>query len=254
MLDGLILYLALKCARVGISRLRLAAAAAVGGIEAILFPLFSLSAGLALVLKGAGGLLLVLIAVRAERLRPYCIAGVAFFGLTFAFGGLLTAVYSFSGVEYAEGNGYLVERAPVSLIVGAGTVFAILVVRGAKAFYRYRKAQGNILPCVVRAGEREVHWRGYADSGNLLRFRGEPVCVTSSAAVLALFGGNAREQGRISVSTVNGSREAPVFLLDELTIAAGETRFPHKNVYLTVGDVRGEYQLILSTELMEASA
>ena len=54
------------------------------------------------------------------------------------------------------------------------------------------------------------------------------------------------------VGTVNGNREAPVFKCERMQITAGEKTLVREEVYLTVGEVSAEYQLILHTALMEA--
>ncbi len=252
LLDGVLLYLALVCARVKPSVPRLLTASALGAVEAIVFPPCRLPGAAAYFVKIAGGLLLIAVAVPGKRFRPYWMTAAAFFLLTFALGGLLTAAYSFFGISYAETGGYLVEQAPVGLIVGATVAFFAAVCSGARAMYRYRRTEKNVLPCKLKAGTREVAWRGYADTGNHLFFNGEPVCVISAAAVFALYGRDLHEVGRISVGTVNGRREAPVFSCDSLSISAPERTIERENVYLTVGEVGKNYQLILNTALMEA--
>ena len=252
LLDGAICYLALVCARLKISVWRLLLAGTAGAAVAIVFPLFTLPVWAAYLVKFACGVAIVLIAARG-RPKQVAVAAALFFAFTFALGGLLTAVYSFCGVGYEAGTGYIVEQAPVGLVFGGAAAFAIAAAEGARFLYRYRKQQQNTLPCVVAVKDREVRWKGYADSGNNLFFRGNPVCVTSAVALLALFGREEmHEAGRMTVSTVNGGREAPVFTCDRMDIEAGGETFSRQNVYLTVGEVTGEYQLILNTALMEA--
>ncbi len=250
LLDGLILYLALKIARSRVKVWRLLLAAAVGAAEAVCFPLLSVPVWCAYLLKGLGGVLICLIAVSKGRIRTYLITVIAFFLITFAMGGALTAVYSFFDVEYAEGAGFIVERAPVSLVLAAAGIFAVFGVKCVKYFYRFGKLQRSILPCVLEHGERKVTWKGLSDSGNLLEFRGEPVCVFSSTAAFALFGKGLKEAGRITLNTVNGARETPVFVCEKMQV--GKRNF--ENVYLAVGDISGkDYQLILHTAYTEGS-
>lgn len=252
LIDGVLLYLALKCARLKVKVWRLFLAAALGAAEAVVFPILSLPVWAAYLVKALGGALLCLVATCSRRAGKHFIVLASFFALTFALGGALTALYSFMGVSYEAGAGYLVEQAPVGLVLGVSGVFLIVAARGIAAFYRYRKVQKNLLSCTLAAAGREVNWQGYADSGNLLTFRGKPVCVISAAACIALFGQGAREAGRIRLSTVNGGREAPVFECDKMTIETGKETLERRGVYLTVGDVGKSYPLILSTALMEA--
>lgn len=250
-LDGLLLFLALKCARIKCYPLNLLLAAGVGAAEAVAFPLLTLPVWAAYLIKVAGGIVISLIAVRRANLKGYLIVTAAFFFMTFAFGGLLVAAYSFFGAEYAEGNGFLVERAPVALVLGLAGVFAVLVTLSARGFYRYRKIKRNLFACTLRAGDKSVRVTGFADSGNLLTFRNQPVSVVSAVAALALFRGNARETGRMTVNTVSGSREAPVFECD-LEINLMRKKIVKKGVFVTVGNVLSkEYKLILHTANLE---
>ncbi len=251
-LDGLLLYLAIRCARSRVCVWRLLLGAAVGAGEALLFPVLALPLWCSYAVKVLGGALLCAISVHDKNPRAYLVSAAAFFLLTFALGGALLAAYAFFGVEYAEGNGFLVERAPVGLVVGGAAVFAIAVVRGTGYLYRFRRRRRNVLSCTLKEGEREVKWQGYADTGNHLEFRGQPVCVASAAAIFALYGRNVREAGRISVGTVNGTADCPVFECEQLEVAVGKEVVVRKGVYLTVGEVNAkEYQLILHTALTE---
>lgn len=250
-LDGLLLYLALKCARVKCRFLNLSLAASVGAAEAVAFPLFALPVWAAYLVKIAGGILISVIAIRKANFKGYLVVTASFFLMTFALGGLLVAAYSFFGAEYVEGNGFLVERAPVALVIGLAGVFTVLTVLLAKYFYRYRRIKRNLFSCVLKAGEKKARVTGFSDSGNLLSFRGRPVSVVSAVTALALFHGNAHEIGRMSVNTVNGSREAPVFECD-LEIALAHKCVERKGALITVGDVASkEYNLILHTATLE---
>ena len=250
-LDGLLLYLALKCARQKCHILHLLLAAAIGAVEAVVFPLFALPAWASYLVKFAGGALLVLIALKKVAWKSYLIATAAFFLMTFALGGLLVAAYSFVGAEYVSGNGFLLERAPVALVLGIAGVFAVLVVLAAGYFYRYRRIKRNLFGCALTAGKKSVHITGFADSGNLLTFHNQPVSVISPITALALFGGKMKEVGRMTINTVNGGSEAPVFECD-MEIALAKKKIFHKGIYVTVGDINSkEYRIILHNAMLE---
>lgn len=244
LLDGLLLYLALKCVRAEVRPLRLIFAAAVGGGEALLFPLIVLPAPLLYLIKFAGGALLALLATKGGLKLSFLVT-CAFFALTFVLGGLLVACYSFFGVEYAEGQGYLVERAPVALVLWAAAFLLITAVKAIGFFYRRRTRKNDLLPCNVTVGGRTVCWTGLSDSGNRLSFRGKPVCVVSALGALALFSGSP-PVGRLRISTVSGSRVSPVFVCDRLELGGKVS----EKVYFTVGEVHSrEYSVILHTSL-----
>lgn len=248
LLDGLLLYLALRCARTSVRPLNLLLAAALGGAEGVLLPLVAFPAWCVYPVKLLGGAVLVVTAVHKGSPKGYLVACAAFFFFTFALGGMLTALYSFFGVEYVEGQGYLVEGAPVALIFTGAGIFTVLCARAIAFFYRYRKLKTGLYPCELEAGGRRLRRTAFADSGNCLSFRGEPVCVLSAASLIALFGAQPKETGRITVTTVNGSRVSPVFLCERMTVNGRS----YDGVYVTMGEIRTkEYQMILHTAFLE---
>ena len=241
LIDGLLLLLSLLCARGKISVWRLLSASGLGAAQAVVFPLLRLPGWASYLVKILFGLTLCLI-VAPKGGKALLRTGVAFFALTFAYGGLLTAAYSFFNVEYVEGNGYLVEQAPVALVVCGALAFFVATVLGARSFYAYRKLKRSLCPCTLRSGEKNLSLTGLYDSGNMLTYKGQPVCVVSAAVVFALFGRSAKSAGRITVKTVNGSRDAPVFACEQLQVDGRG----YGSAYLTVGEVSSKnYQIIL---------
>lgn len=247
-IDGILLYLALKTVRAPVRIWALLCASLVGAIEAILFPLIRLSLWASLFVKLLGGILICLIAVCKGSFGTHFKVTVCFFCYTFLYGGALTALYSYLQIAYEEGNGYLVESAPVSLVLSVAILFAFVCARGIKGLYAFRQLQRATLTCTLIHGEKWVKWQAIGDSGNLLFFRGEPVSVISPVGALALFGEKGDRVGHIRLKTVNGESVVPVLRCDEL-------RFDHtvrKNVLFAVADVRVKgYQLILHTALTE---
>lgn len=249
LLDGLLLYLSVKCARGKVRICNLLAAASLGGVQAIVFPLLDVPVWAAYLIKFLGGALLAVVAVRKGNGKQYLITVAAFFALTFALGGLLTALYPFFGIETVDGAGFYVERAPVALVFSVAMIFLIAVLKGAQALYRHRRIEQNIFVCVLEHGEKKVVWRGFADSGNCLQFRGRPVGVISATGAFALFGAHPKAVGWIRVGTVNGGTERPVFSCERLQV---DGRI-YSGVYLTIGDVGTRYQLLLHTAWTEAN-
>lgn len=241
LLDGLLLYAALKCAHAEVSVFRLALASALGAAEGVCFPLVAIPNFCLVLVKLLGGGLLCLTAVKRGKMRTYLAATAIFFALTFLFGGLLNAL----GSPFWGGEGTF----PAAFVLGGAAVCLFPILHGAKALYRYAKTERSVFPCTLLAGGRKAKMRGFWDTGNCLYFRGEPVCVISAIGALALFSGQA-PLGRMKISTVNGSKESPVFRCEEMTI--GQTR--KKNVCFTVGEIAcGDYQIILHTSLSEGA-
>lgn len=240
LLDGLLLYLALRCARLRVSGWRLALASAAGGAQSLLFPVFSLPVWLSYPVKFLGGALIAVIGCPSRRLKPHLWVCAAFFLLTFALGGLLAAVSSFFGAEFAEGRGFLIGRTPVSFVLAAAFGFFFGMAALVRFVHRRRAVARASVPCVIE-GRRTVHWDALYDSGNLLFFRGEPVSVLTPVAALALFGG-AKPVGRITMRSAGGEKTSPVFRAKKLTagekvwegalFAVGEVGIPDRPVLL----------------------
>lgn len=247
LLDALLLYLALKFARARVSPLRLLLASTVGTLQALLFPLVSLPAWCAFPLKLLGGALIALIASPRGTMKSYLLVITAFFVLTFLFGGALIAIYSAFKISYVAGKGFLLESAPVSFVLAGAGLFFLAAKYMIGALFRYKKLIQSVLPCELFAGGRSWKMKGFADTGNCLMFRGEPVCVVSAVGALALFRGS-EPVGRMTVSTVNGKKDSPVFRCPKMTIK-GKT---WENVCFTAGEVGSkEYQIILHTAFSE---
>lgn len=247
LLDGLLLYLALRCTRERTYASNLIAASLLGGVQAIVVPMIVLPAWATYVVKALGGVLLCLVALRKGSARAYMMVSALFFALTFSLGGMLTALYSFFDVETMDGTGFYIEKAPVALIIASAGFFAVLILRGTKRLYRHRHIQRQIYQCVLCSGERSCRLRAFADSGNCLTYLGNPVCVLSAVGIFALFGAQPQAVGKMSVQTVNGTCLRPVFMAERMNIE-GNDLF---GVYLTVGDVGKRYQMILHTALTE---
>lgn len=244
--DGLLLYLALKGAHAAVRPLRLTAAAGSGGALAVLYPLIALPVWAEIAVKLAGGVLLATIAVSEKEIKTLVWTSLLLFAFTFMLGGLLTAVCVMCGARRVAG-GFMIAQAPVGLIAAFTAVFFAACAVGVRRLYRRVRLTRLLYDCTLTAGARTVTWKGLADSGNRLSFRGRPVCVCSAVAALALFGRGARAVGRIRVGTVAGACERPVLRCDRLCI---ENK-TYSDVYITTGEVEKAYQIILHTAFAE---
>lgn len=236
MMDLLLLYLSLRCVKNRISWVRLILAAAIGGGEAILFPVIEMPVWCAYFVKFLGGVLIVIVAVSEKGCKPHLKTIAIFFLSTFALGGLLTAVYSFFGIEYVEGRGYLVERIPIALLFGVSGLFAVFVRRLGKSFGKKALIEKNIYAVSIEENGNTVHGNCFLDSGNLLQFHERPVCVISAVAALKLFR-DSKPIGRINVKTVSGEKQALVFQIKRMTIDLGKKQLEHRNVLFTIGEI-----------------
>lgn len=246
LLDGILLYLALRLAKAKISLFRLGLSSLLGALAAVFFPLLPVRGALLLLIKVLLGLLLVLLSVKERLFRVYAVALSAFFGGTFLLGGLILSVCSVFFTNRV-GEGYILQSVPIGLVLSLGFLLALCGLWGSKRMYRYIRRRQNLAPCKLVAGKRELSLRGYIDSGNNLLFRGAPVCVVPPLVALKLFHGSP-PAGRMTVHTVSGERETPVFTLDKLVVCGAE----REHVFVAVGEIPSkEHSLILHTALVE---
>lgn len=246
LIDGLLLFLALKAVRLRVSGPRLALASSLGGGLSLLFPVLTLPVWCLTLVKFLGGALIAAVSCPKATLRPCLGLCAAFYLLTFALGGLLFAVSSFFGAELVEGRGFWLERVPVSLVLSAAVLFFALMAMLFRKLHARRAIEKRSCACIIE-GIRTVRTKAFLDSGNLLTFRGEPVSVLSPVAALALFAGE-RPVGRIFMRSAGGERSSPVFRARRLT--AGGKRVD--GALFAVGEVGiPDHPVLLNTSLLE---
>ena len=124
-LDGGLLYLALKTARQPIQKLRLFFAAALGTAFAVLFPLLELYGWYSFVIRYAFGAILCLTAVKGKAVKNYLFTTLFFYLYTFAYGGLLLGMVGLFNVNYQNGN-YLLPQTPAQIVVALLPIFMVI--------------------------------------------------------------------------------------------------------------------------------
>lgn len=253
-LDAMLLWLALRTAKQKISPGRLVLASAVGAAFAVVFPLLRLGTVFSYILRFAVGFLLCLIAVKGKGGGRYAITSLLFFGYSFGLGGALLALYSaFSLPAGTAGDGYLVERAPVGLVLGGGFCFALAVVFLVRRLYRKRALYRFVWPCRVTLGDRSVKADGFLDTGNRASANGLPVCFLSPDLAYELLGERQMTE-EATVLTVNGEKRIRIFLADSLEIYCGEKPNIIRKVYFSPSNhirARG-YSILLNAAAAEA--
>lgn len=188
LLNFCINYLLLLCsARLGgfvIARRRLALGAAVGGLYAVLVFLPPLEFLLHPLCKIGAAVVMVLVSFGASRrlLRPTLIL----FAVSFGLGGAVYGVSYFGGRGLTLQNGVFYSYGDIRLLALAGAlcygVFSFLLRRTADATSR------QVLPAVLRIGDKTIGLRALVDTGNHLvdPATNRPVLVVDGAAFSGL--------------------------------------------------------------------
>ena len=257
LIDGLLLYLALLSARRKIRWKRLLFAAAVGAAFAVVFPLLPLPAFASYALKFLFALPLCLLAFgriknKEERGR-YALTCIFFFAYSFALAG---ALFALSSGFSASGNGYVVPRANLALVLCGGGAFACSVVAFIKKAQARRAVERLTYPCAIVYKQRRVEASGFFDSGNLATKNGVPVCFLSPDLAYDLRENELWESGErteegIVVVTMSGEKYLPVFR-GEVEIEANGKRLK-KEVYFapSANMLSRGYKILLHSRIFE---
>lgn len=219
-MDFTLLFAAKAAVKNTASAKRLALAAVLGAVFAVVFPLFKLPAVWTVVVKILSGLLLCLAAGRFKNFKGYIKFAAAFLIFTALLGGALVGIFSLTGLNYSAGQGYILSKIPI----GIPLFGALLIILGAKRLAaRLRKTHANSVNCRIYAGQSQIEVKGFFDSGNKVYLKGAPVSVIPKEAAQKLLDLSGIKDG-VKIHTVAGSRTIGVFTADKIEIDFGERR------------------------------
>ena len=248
LLDGALLYLSLTAARQEIVWWRLCLGGGVGAVFAVVFPFLPFPPWLVYACKLLAGGLLVLIALKKGKRRGrYALTVALFYGLSFCFGGGLTAIFEGFGQEYytAVGGGVL-TKIPVGGLLAAVAVFVGLIKWGIRKIYERKRACAHIVSCEVVQGQTRLRLKGLVDTGNGAVCEGKAVCFAPPDLLYRLFGLSPPCRF-IAVRTVSGEKRIGLFAVEEIWVLLGGEKKRLKGAYLSASvHMSGkEYDLLL---------
>lgn len=252
-IDALLLWLALNISKQPISYKRIALSALCGAAFALLFPLLNLSKVFAFFLKFSFGFLLCLLATKPKNAGGMvALSFVFFFGLTFLFGGALIALYQIFELDHSIENGYIVESAPLSLVLCGIIVLAVFTLKWAKKLYFDRKIRRFYYSCELFSQTKCIKAVGFLDSGNLASFHSIPVCFLSPEMVFELID-TGQVFDEMQISTLNGVKKIKIFKGPILKIYFENSEHIVKELYFSSEpSLKGRnYQMILSPLLFD---
>lgn len=261
LIDGMLLFLALKAARRKVNVGRLIFASAFGAFFAIFFPLLRLGETVANVLKFPVGAVLCFAAIGERGVGRYAMSVGFFYAFSFALGGALLAIYgAFSLPSSSVGDGYLTASAPVGGVIGGCFFFGVFVCRLIKRLHGKRRVFRFLYFCRVTLGSRSVEADGFLDSGNRATvcaktslFLGErPLNFLSPDLAYELLGDRMMTE-ETSIATVNGEKTIKIFRVDRLEIYCGKKPNIIENVYFApTPHIRArEYKILLNSRCFD---
>ena len=216
-MDYTLLYCAKLVAKNPSGIKRVAVASVLGACFAVLFPLLKLNAVFAAVVKALSGLLLCLVAGKFRSVKGYLKFTAVFFAFSAALAGALYAVFSLTGMEYAEGGGYILSPVPIGIPM-FGALILIVVARRIKD--KFSRGNRREVDLKISVGDKSVSLVGFFDSGNKVSFRGEPVSIIPQSTAEKLTD-VARITDGVKIHTVTGSKQIKVFTADKLEVDFG---------------------------------
>ena len=254
LLDFGLLCLAFTATKVPIKGLKICFAAAIGGIFALLYPFLSLPKIGLLLLKTAVALLMCWTAFGWIKNKKdggrYALSTALFFMFTFAFGGVLTAVYhTFS----------LSRLSDLAVMIGFALFSLCICILMAK-LYQKRAIFAYIYPCKVVINGKTARENGYFDSGNTALKNGVPVCFLSPELFYRLLGNEivfctGQVCDEMQITTMTGTRKIPIFKGEievEKDGKCGKNK-AKREVYFALGTnmIQREYKILLNAGVFE---
>lgn len=253
LIDGALLFLALRAAKAKVRAYKLLLSAALGASFALVYPLIRLPTALSVILKISVGCLLCLLVVPPKYEKPRSARGFVllwFFALSFAFAGGVFALYA---IFDADGQAYTLQRIPATLVLLSLFFFISFSVAFIRKANEKRSIHKWIYPCILRFGERKRSLLGFLDSGNLAKRHDIPVCFVSPDIIYDVFTYQGRGQvcDEITVCTVGGQKTLPLYK-GEIAVQTKEKTLT-KEVYFapSTNMICKEYSMLLPSNILE---
>lgn len=262
--DGVLLWLALKAAKVTATKRRLFLSALLGGAFAVLFPLLRLSGFYSTILKLSFGLLLCLFLFPRLKTKKewgrYALTAFFFFAFSFGFGGSLLGVYGFSFSENDEmqGGELSLRKIPHFAVFLGFVCLTLITIYFVRRVYARRQIMREVYDCRIFKGNRTIAAKGFLDSGNLAFNQGIPVCFLSPDLLYELCGdelllGKAGGQvcDEMEITTVNGRSKIPLYRAELTVLGIGDEW--RKSVYFAPSGnmIAREYKILLNARILE---
>lgn len=252
-LDGVLLYLSMRAAKAQISFKRLLFAAAVGGVFALVFPLFALPRFVNLILKLLFALPLCALCMKGIKTKK----DRGMYAITVLF--LYVFSFCFAGALFALTNAYAFTANVSLFTLCFSGIFSIGCIEFIKYRQKKRQIERFLYDCTLFSSNTSVRAQGFLDSGNLAKKNGIPVCFLSPELIFTLFerelfnedGGHVCDE--IAITTLNGIKNYPLYK-GEIVIDH-EKKQTKKMVYFapSVHMLSKGYTLLLSASILDES-
>ena len=233
-MDFTLLYASKLVTKNGAGWGRIAIAAALGALFAVVFPLIPVNAVWAVILKILSGLIICAVGAKLKSIKSFIKFTAAFLIFSAVLAGALIGIFSLAGIAYSAEGGYILSSVPV----GIPLFFALILIVAARAIKnRYSKGVKVEVSCAVFVGEMSVTLSGFFDSGNKVYFRGAPVSIIPKGAAEKLVDLERINEG-VKIHTVAGSKIIKVFTADRLEVDFGDKKSVYRSVKIGVSHAK----------------
>lgn len=260
-----LLLTAKKILRYDAKTVNIALSSLFGGLYSLTVFLENVPKPLQLLMNVAALTVMTLICFRPKSVKPFLKEFLCFFGVNAAFAGIMLAVWLFftpKGMFYS--NSIVYFDIDIKLLV-VSTLICYAVLRLIFFFSKRAAPKEKIISVTLMKNGRAVSVNALLDTGNTLKdaFTGESVAVADEAVIKSLLGfsldtymsglpdSEKLNIRLIPVSTVSSQALLPAVKIDRIIF--NTTNTAKKNLLVAQSKSKlnsGEYQLILSSEIM----
>lgn len=266
LIDSLLLVLTNKFTKCPVSALGIVLSSTFGTGFALFSPYLDLSPFWLILTKLVVAIIMVLLSLPSiYRLfhRLFC-----FLGLTFAFGGVMIALFYFLGtpVNNAINLSYS-SSIPLGGILAVALAFAMLLTLEIRKFYSIRRLEHFLIDVTICVRNNPMRMRGYLDTGNgLIDNCGKPVVIINEKDLRYWFSTSERvdlllhrfdcvkiaNPHILRLSTVSKSNSLVVFDADYILV--GNRKLPVSiGVQSNTNSISSSFDVLLNQKLLEVT-
>ena len=181
-INFLILLCVAKCLHYQYKKILLFLSSIVGGVVALVLPLFNVGVLLQISIKLILGCVMLLIAFKFKSFKKFLIGFLCFVSFTFLMGGACYALLLMFGKSIDSAFYGYDASIPLGLMLAIVATYVMVTIEIAKHIYKKRDACQFIGKIKIQFDNKSVECEGFVDSGNRLfdNVTGLPVIIVST--------------------------------------------------------------------------
>ncbi len=254
-IDFILLKLSTNSARVKSGFFRILTASIIGVVFAVIMPLLNLKTIYNFIVKILLGAVMARTSMSYFTYKKFAINYLFFMLYTFLMGGVIIAIFFFAGINYEvyfslNYNSFM----PIGISILIVFIAYLLILKLIKAVFINKDICSFKRKCIIVVKDKRFTVKGFIDSGNHLYENGSglPVIIASKNLSKQLNQENLKFGGTVNYSTVSGSGNINLYVIDKLLVYNGENLKTIKNVVIGLSSqdfFASEYDLLLHPAL-----